>query len=185
LQKPGRNGKQNNASFTQVTTFIFFHSLNLWLHLISLAVWIGGIGFFLFVFAPGVHSLPAGPAIQVLDKGRKSLQTLSWIAINLVLVTGVFNLAVRGVATGFQFGPGYYPILAIKLFLFLAMVFHHSLQAFKYAPLLASLTSQATPDTQSWPEPLLSLWTKWFTLLKINAALGLIVLFLGLALAGS
>lgn len=168
-----------------MTSLNFFHSLNLWLHVISLAVWIGGIGFFLFVFAPGAHSLPAGPAIRVLDNGRKSLQTLSWIAINLILITGVLNLVARGAATGFQFGPGYYPILAIKLFLFLAMVFHHSLQAFKYAPLLASLTSQATPELQSWPEPLLSLWTKWFTLLKINAALGLIVLFLGLALARS
>ena len=168
-----------------MTSFNFFQSLNLWLHLISLALWIGGISFFLFVFAPGVHSLPAGPAIRALDRGRRSLQTLSWIAINLILVTGVFNLVVRGVATGFRFGPGYYPILAIKLFLFLAMVFHHCLQAFKYAPHLAALTARTALDIQSWPEPLLSHWTKWFTLLKINTALGPIVLFLGLALARS
>ena len=165
-----------------MTQFIFFQTLNLWLHLISLVLWIGGIGFFLFVFGPAAHSLPPGAGVQVLDKGRRSLQTLSWIAISLLLITGVFNLIFRGMATGFHLGPGYYSILAIKLFLFLTMFFHHSLQVFKYAPRIASLTAQTSQDIQSWPEPLLSQWKKWFMLLKINATLGPIALLLGLAL---
>ncbi|MGH7772999.1 MAG: hypothetical protein ACREQA_12295 [Candidatus Binatia bacterium] len=163
--------------------FIFFHSLNLWLHLISLVLWIGGIAFFLFVFGPAVHTLPPGTAVQVLDKGRKSLQTLSWIAINLLLITGAMNLIFRGMANGFQFGPAYYSILGIKLFLFLAMMVHHSLQEFKYAPKIVSLTAQTGQDIEAWPEPLLSYWKKWFMLLKINAALGPIVLLLGLGLS--
>ena len=168
-----------------MTLFIFFQTLNLWLHLVSLVIWIGGIVFFLFVFGPAVHTLPPGAGVQVLDKGRKSLQILSWIAINLLLITGVFNLIFRGMATGFQLGPVYYSILVLKLFLFLAMVFHHSLQAFKYAPRIASLTAQTAQDNQCWPEPLLAHWKKWFMLLKINATLGPIVLLLGLALTRS
>ncbi len=167
---------------SKVAPFIFFHNLNLWLHLISLVLWIGGIAFFLFVFGPAVHTLPPGTGVQVLDKGRKSLQTLSWIAINLLLITGVLNLIFRGMVNGFQFGPTYYSILATKLFLFLAMMVHHSLQAFKYGPKIVSLTAQTAQDIEAWPEPLLSYWRKWFTLLKINAALGPIVLLLGLGL---
>ncbi|MBI4490628.1 MAG: hypothetical protein HY694_16205 [Deltaproteobacteria bacterium] len=182
---PPENGKQRSASWIRMTLFVFLHTMNLWLHLISFALWIGGIAFFLFVFGPAAHSLPPGSGVQVLDKGRKSLQTLSWIAINLTLITGVFNLVFRGLATGFQFGPGYYAILFIKLFLFLAMVFHHFLQTLKYAPKIVSLTDSMAEDIQSWPEPLLAHWRKWFMLLKINATLGLIVLLLGLGLSRS
>lgn len=165
--------------------FIFFRGLNLWLHLFSLALWIGGIAFFLFVFGPAVHSMAPGTGVQVLDKGRRSLQTLSWIAINLLLISGFFNLIFRGAESGFHFGSLYYSILAIKLFLFLAMIFHHSLQAFKYAPEIASLTAQTRQDIQSWPDPLLAHWKRWFLLLKINATLGAVVLLLGLALPRS
>ena len=168
-----------------MTHFNLAHSLNLWLHLSSLVLWIGGIAFFLFVFGPAVHTLPPGAGIQVLNKGRETFQSLSWIAINLLLITGMLNLIFRGMAVGFQLGIGYYSIIAVKLFLFVAMVIHHSLQAFKYAPEIAALTAQAGADIQSWPEPLLSHWKKWFMLLKINATLGAIVIPLGLGLARS
>lgn len=185
MKEPTHNDKQKTASYTKVTHFIFFQTLNLWLHLISLVFWIGGIAFFLFVFGPAVRALPPGSGVQVLDRGREYLQTLSWMAINLVLITGVFNLIFRGMVTGFRPGPAYYSILAIKLFLFLAMFFHHSLQAFKYAPKIVSLTALTSEDIQSWPEPLLSHWKKWFMLLKINATLGSIVLLLALVLTRS
>ena len=168
-----------------MTVWIFFHDLNLWLHVVSLALWIGGIVFFLFVFGPAVHTLPPGIGVQVLDRGRKSLQRLSWTAISLLLITGLLNFILRGAGSQWQLGSAYYSILAIKLFLFLAMLLHQSFQTFKYAPEIVSLTSQTAPDIQSWPEPLLSHWKKWFLLLKINATLGPIVLLLGLGLSRS
>ena len=168
-----------------MTFSIDFRTLNLSLHLISLALWIGGIAFFLFAFGPAVHTLSPATGVKVLDRGRRSLQTLSWIAINLLLITGVFNLIFRGMGSGFLFGSGYYMILSIKLLLYLAMVFHHCLQAFKYGPKIASLTAHGDEDIESWPEPLLAHWKKWFLLLKINATLGPIVLLLGLGLSRS
>ena len=151
----------------------------------SVTAWVGGIFFFLFVFGPAVHALPPAIAIQTLDRGRRLLQFLSWIAIHLAILTGVVNLLLRAVPTGFSLGPGYSWILALKLFLFLAMLLHHSLQAWKYAPKLAALTAQTAADVQAWPESLLSHWKRWFVLLKINATLGLIVLLLGLGLSRS
>lgn len=178
--------------------FVFLHSLSLWLHVISLGLWIGGIVFFLFVFGPAVHALPPATAIRVLDRGRRSFQSLSWIAISLLVITGTCNLIFRGAGSQWQFGSAYYSILAIKLFLFLAMLLHQSFQTFKYAPEIAALTAQISTDIQSrfdpahraelveaWPEPLLAHWKKWFLLLKINATLGPIVLLLGLGLSKS
>jgi hypothetical protein len=63
------------------------------------------------------------------------------------------------------------------------MGIHHALQVFKYAPKIKSLTAQLPAYTDAWPEPLLTHWRKWFLLLKINAALGPVVVLLGLALA--
>ncbi|OGQ91482.1 MAG: hypothetical protein A2253_06450 [Deltaproteobacteria bacterium RIFOXYA2_FULL_55_11] len=187
--------------------FVFLHSLSLWLHVISLGLWIGGIVFFLFVFGPAVHALPPATAIRVLDRGRRSFQSLSWIAIGLLVITGTCNLIFRGAGSQWQFGSAYYSILAIKLFLFLAMLLHQSFQTFKYAPEIAALTAQISTDIQSrfdpaqssteahsksraelveaWPEPLSAHWKKWFLLLKINATLGPIVLLLGLGLSRS
>ena len=161
----------------------FFYALSVWLHLVSLTLWIGAISFFLFVFGPAVRSMSPGEGVRILDQGRQSLQTLSWIAINLLILTGVLNLVLRGISG--DLGKTYYSILAVKLFFFLAMFFHHSLQAFKYAPQIATLTAQATPEIQDWPEPLLSHWKKWFMLLKINATLGAIALLFGIGLARS
>jgi hypothetical protein len=76
-------------------------------------------------------------------------------------------------------------LLAIKLFLFVAMLAHHTLQVFKYGPKIAALSAAAPSDIAEWPEPLRAHWQKWFMLLKLNAVLGLVVIFLGVLLMKS
>ena len=162
----------------------FLHSFSLWLHLVSAAVWLGGIVFFLVVFGPAAHRLSPAEGVRTLNHGREALQTLSWIAINLLLLTGVVNFALRATMSGAELGFAYYATLLVKLLLFAAMIFHHALQSFKYAPGIAALTAEADGAVDSWPEPLLASWRKWFVLLKINATLGAIVLLLGVGLVG-
>jgi len=178
-----------------VTSWSHFYTFNLWLHILSFALWIGGIFFFLLVFGPAVGKLPPADGIPALDRGRKALEAISWIAINLLIITGVLNLVLRGMAAGFQLGPVYYWVLAVKLLLFSAMFFHHALQVFKYGSRIASLTTRSAEDfrrgsrseesrrVEALPEPLLTYWKKWFLLLKINAALGPIIVLLGLGLS--
>jgi len=160
-----------------------WHILSLWLHLIALAFWLGGIVFFLIVFAPAVRELNPGTGIRALNQGRMNLEAMSWAAIALLLVTGILNLILR--KQGGPDGEFYTTILSIKLFLFFAMLIHHALQVFKYAPDIVTLTEKVPSEINSWPEPLLSLWQKWFTLLKINAGIGPVVTLLGLALIKS
>jgi uncharacterized membrane protein len=159
-----------------------WHLLSLWLHLIAVAFWLGGIVFFLIVFAPAVRELNPGTGIRALNQGRINLEAVSWAAIALVLVTGIVNLILRKQGAVAPDGQFYTIILSVKLFLFFAMVIHHCLQVFKYAPAIVTLTEKIPPETSSWPEPLLSQWQKWFLLLKINAGIGPVVTMLGLAL---
>ena len=149
-------------------------------HLCALALWLGGIVFFLVVLGPAVHELEPKLAIKTLNQGRIGLETVSWIAIGLLLATGIFNLVVR--AQGAPPGQAWGILLGAKLFLFGAMVVHHCLQVFKYAPVISGLITLLPQELAAWPDPLLSHWRRWFLLLKINAALGPIAVLLGLAL---
>ncbi len=159
-----------------------WYFLSLTVHLIALALWLGGIVFFLVVLGPAVQELEPRNAVRTLNQGRIGLESLSWIAIGLLLATGIFNLMVRLPVAGASLSKSYGFILGIKLFIFGAMVVHHCLQVFKYAPAIASLTAELPQNLSAWPEPLLSHWRRWFLLLKINAALGPIAVLLGLAL---
>jgi putative copper export protein len=161
----------------------FWHTLSLFLHLVGIALWLGSIAVFLVVFAPAVHDLNPRIGIRVLNQGRISLEAVSWAGIALLLITGIINWVLRTQAMSAPLDNFYPIVFAVKLLLFVAMGVHHGLQVFKYAPKIASLTAQLPAGIDSWPEPLLTHWRKWFLLLKINAALGPVVVLLGLVLA--
>ena len=160
-----------------------WYSFSLLIHLIALALWLGGIVFFLIVLGPAVHELEPRVAISTLNQGRMGLEIASWIAIGLLLLSGIVSLVLRAPALDGALHSSYGIIFGIKLFVFGAMVVHHCLQVFKYAPAIAACTAQLPRGQTSWPEPLLSYWRRWFMLLKINAGLGPIVVLLGLGLA--
>jgi uncharacterized membrane protein len=162
-----------------------WYAVSLFLHLLALALWLGGIAFFLVVFGPAVHELNPGAGITVLNQGRVAFEALSWMGIVLVMITGMTNLILRNQMSGAYLGQTYMVVLAIKLFLFIAMLVHHSLQVFKYGPKILMLTAEAGAEVSSWPEPLRSHWQRWFLLLKLNAALGPVTILLGIALVRS
>ena len=158
------------------------HSLNLLLHLVALAMWLGGIAFFLIVFGPAVHELKPVLGLNLLNRGRMTFEVLSWTGIGLLVLTGLLNLVLRSEMTAGDLGQHYLAILSVKLVLFVAMVIHQALQVFKYGPKIAALTNDAAMTIDTWPEPLRSHWQKWFMFLKINATIGPIATLLGLAL---
>ena len=162
-----------------------WHALSLLLHLLALTLWLGGIGFFLVAFGPAVKGLSAGAAIRTLNQGRMAFEGVAWTGIILLMITGGVNLVLRSQESGAHLGSTYMVVLALKLFLFVAMLVHHTLQVFKYGPQIATLTEQAPADLAAWPEALSAHWQKWFMLLKLNAGLGLAVMLLGVLLMES
>ena len=135
-----------------------WYSLSLMLHLIAIALWLGGIVFFLVVSGPAVYELEPHIAIKTMNQGRIGLERISWTAIALLLLTGIVNLVLSTQTAAAPLGESYIILLGAKLFLFGAMALHHSLQVFKYAPRIAALTAEIKPTTTEWPEPLLSQW---------------------------
>lgn len=162
-----------------------WQALSLLLHLLALALWLGGIAFFLAAFGPALNDLKAGPAIRSLNQGRMAFEGVAWIGITLLMITGGVNLVLRSQVTGAHLGRTYMILLAVKLFLFVAMLVHHTLQVFKYGPKIAALSGEAPADSAAWPEPLRALWRRWFMLLKLNAGLGLVAMLLGVLLMES
>jgi len=162
-----------------------WQTLSLGLHLAGLALWLGGTIFFLVVFRPVVNDFQPGIAIRILNHGRTSLEAVSWTGISVLLVTGLVNLILREQASRSALGQFYIVALSIKLMVFGAMVYQQGLQAFKYGARIAAMTAATPEDSPSWPEPLRAHWQKWFTLLKINAALGPIATIMGLILLKS
>ena len=152
------------------------------IHILAVALWVGAMVFFLVVLGPSVNALEPRIAIQTLNRGRIGFETISWIAIGLLLLTGVFSLVERVSASTIPTGEFYTVILTVKLFVFGAMLAHHFLQTFRYAPTIAKLTSELPESANHWPEALLAQWRRWFLLLKFNAALGPIAILLGLHL---
>jgi len=159
-----------------------WHTVILFMHLLASAMWIGAMVFFLIVMGPAVHEMKPGIAIRTMNRGRIGLESISWIGIGLLFLTGIANLALRNPAAAAP-GSVYMILLGGKLFVFLAMTVHHCLQVFKYAPGIARQTAAIDPGATVWPEALLSDWRRWFTLLKLNAGLGPVAVLLGLALA--
>lgn len=166
-----------------MNSMILLSTLSLSLHIVALALWVGGMAFFLIVFAPAAQNLQPGDGVKVLNHGRARFEALSWVGIGLLVVTGILNVVAR-VQTA-HLSEYYMAILSVKLLLFLAMFVHHALQVFKYGPKIAALTNQPMVAAEPWPEPLRFVWTKWFKLLKFNATLGPIAMLCGLALAQS
>jgi putative copper export protein len=159
-----------------------WHALGLLLHLIAISLWPGGILFFLVAFAPAARTLEPAAAMRALNRGRLALESAAWVGIVLLMLTGAVNLILRSQATSAHLGRTYMVILAVKLLLFVAMLAHHTLQVFKYGPTITALSADVAKAPSEWPEPLRAHWQRWFFLLKLNAALGLVVVLLGVML---
>ena len=73
-----------------------WYTLSLFFHLVGLALWVGGIVFFLVVFGPAAHDLQPGAGNRTLNHGRIALEAISWAAIGLLVITGMINLDCGG-----------------------------------------------------------------------------------------
>ena len=153
----------------------------LWLHVIAATAWTGALGFFVFAFLPAARALAPDDGLRAFERGRRALQTLSWTAILLLLPTGALNFYFH-LKSGADTGGYYGWTLGIKLVLFGAMIFHQSLQAFKYGPQLAAAAECGAGD--AWPAPLEETVARWTSLLRINTAIGVVNILLGLFLSG-
>ena len=71
--------------------------VSVWLHIVAAAFWVGGMLFLVLVVVPWVRHADRRTAVGMLrDTGRR-FRNLAWVSFAVLLVTGSFNLWVRGV----------------------------------------------------------------------------------------
>jgi putative copper export protein len=81
-----------------------------WVHILAAAAWIGGAASLL-----GLLSSP-----EVKETGRR-LHFLTSRAMEVLVLTGVLNIVVRGASFSASFNPAFFAMLSVKMALFLLM----------------------------------------------------------------
>lgn len=73
------------------------YHLSVFLHILAAVVWVGGMLFLVLVAVPVLRGLPDRQRAEVVARVGERFRPVAWLCIGLLLVTGVANLAYRGV----------------------------------------------------------------------------------------
>ncbi len=74
--------------------------LSVWLHILAAIVWIGGMAFLVLVVVPYLRKGDRAKAAALMRDTGSRFRDIGWICFAIVLVTGTFNLWMRGVRVG-------------------------------------------------------------------------------------
>lgn len=159
------------------------YHLNVFVHVLAAVVWLGGMFFLAAVGAPVIRRLePASLRRQLFESVGRQFRGLGWLAIVVLLITGIGNLHFRGllvaeVWTGPEFwvGTNYGRTLAEKVILVAAMVAVQALHDFWLGP-AAGRTEPGTRRATT-----LRRWASWMA--RGNAVLGVALLWVAVGLA--
>lgn len=150
----------------------------LWLHLFAAMVWIGGMLFLALVLMPSLRGLedPKLRARIVSLVGRR-FRRLGWIAIGILIVTGILNVMRLGVSPLALINTRLETILGLKLALVSVMVVLTGIHDFILGPRLTS--SNPMPGGAGSDQ----LRRTVVTLARVNLLVGITVVLLGVILS--
>jgi putative copper export protein len=155
--------------------------INITVHVLAAFVWLGGL-FFLGLMAPTLRRIePAALRAELFSKIGTQFRSVGWVAIGLLLVTGVLNLHFGGVLTAEMLGSGafwdsaYGRTLAWKIFAVTGIVVGSALHDFVYGP------RASRAEVGSAEAHLLRRRASWIA--RVNALFGLILLIAAIRLA--
>ena len=143
--------------------FVTFRMLILFLHVLAVLTWVGGLVYQVIVVAPVVGKSTASAASIRIGLGCEArFRAVMWPAVGLALFTGLVN--VMNVWNGLrQVGAGlpatFVLLLAIKLLLVAGMIVLQAGQQFVVYPKRLSLAAQAAPDAVALPAGL-AVWQR-------------------------
>jgi uncharacterized membrane protein len=144
--------------------------VSVWLHLLGVVVWIGGLMYQAHVVMPAARRSSTTPLAEMLRRGRR----VTWVAIALVVMTGFYNVTLLG-PLGRVLQSGAALLLALKFMLVLAAVAVAGQRDFAQVPRLARAVA-AGDD----PSPVLS-EIAWMD--RVGLLLAVVIVYLGLAVS--
>jgi len=155
----------------------------LWLHLLSAAVLFGGFAFSLLLFTSMKRAGETQERLELLQRVERGISFSLSRAMELLLLTGIFNFMARGMASGFHFSPTFYPVLAVKLILFLVMFALQIVDSKAFVVKRRVLLVNPGQPPGKVQEAISTSLRRSATLKGVNLVLILIVLYLGLTLS--
>lgn len=156
----------------------FSYTLVVLIHILAAIIWLGGMFFIAIVMVPVLRRLESPQKrIEVLSATATRFRAISWIAILVLLITGVLNAINHGVtmqkiSTGEFFSSNFGKILILKLILVFAMLVLSAIHDFILGPRLIELLNSSNPDSFTKLQKNRK-YVSW--LARINALLGILV----------
>ena len=163
-----------------------FQIFILWLHLLGVVVWIGGLCFQLLVVPPALKRLPS--AVEQLRSSlslERWFRPVMWTAVGLVLLTGLYNVMNLLYATALAGGrlpSAFVQRLSVKLLLVVLMLLLHAVQRFVVHPRLVTGLTRLPSDALVLPGNLMKLQRLSRSLSCLIVFAALVVMLLGLLL---
>lgn len=119
--------------------------LALWLHVLSAAVWLGGLLFQSHILLPLLaRGGPAEPVAQAVRRSRR----VAWTALALLILTGLHNLT-RLPPVASMIESGVLKLLALKLFLVVVLLMLSAHRDFGVAARLIRVVAGGGDATQA------------------------------------
>jgi uncharacterized membrane protein len=136
-----------------------------WFHFLGVVTWLGGAIFIAAVLIPLARTFddPARRSLLIRDAGRR-FRVVGWIGISLIVLSGLGNLIIRPYLLSSGLFQAKLALVAVILALSVAHDFFLG------------------PRSSLAPTPALRVWASWIG--RLTLFLGLIIIFLGLALRG-
>lgn len=148
--------------------------LSVYLHILCVAFWIGGMLFLPLVLLPNIKDHP--DRVALLFKTGVKFRFYGWIVLVLLILTGIGNLYYRGLPFTWEFfsSSDYGHLLGYKLILFVTMLAISGVHDFY-------LGKRALEDFEKQPDPRFRKIASWTG--RINLILALVIAFMGVALS--
>ena len=150
----------------------------LWFHLLAAIVWIGGMLFLALVLIPSLQGLEDSKLrSQLVHLVGRRFRTVGWIAIGVLITTGILNVIRLGVSPIALLGTRFGTILGLKLALVSVMIVLSGVHDFILGPKLTS--SNPRPGSTGSD----GLRRTVVTLARVNLLVGITIVLLGLMLS--
>ena len=115
-----------------------------------------------------------------IERAARRFQNISWEAVGIIFLTGIFNLINTALVRGVNFSSVYMRIVALKLLLLVTIVAIQSFQSYRVLPKIFSAPPTPGPGLSS---DSIDKLRKQATLLSIlNLVLAATLIYLGLGL---
>lgn len=151
--------------------------VSVWLHILAATVWIGGMAFLVLVVVPTVRKpefrAMAAPIIR--SSGRR-FRVVGWICLATLVVSGLMNVAGRGIPLASMLDGAWGTTLGVKLVIVGIILAMSALHDFVLGPRASQLLMADPVDPRAHRARRMSSWFGRITLLLSIAAVALGVL---------